>query len=65
MTIPIKEEPKDLHELPSEVCYFCQKNTRYWHLKTNNPVCPMCSKIHRVIQLPNWFKYGKNNDKNK
>ena len=54
MTIPLKEEPKDLQEgfKLYEACYFkCGSKTKYWHLKSNQPVCIPCSKIHWVSEL--------------
>ncbi len=56
MTISIKLEPKDYQEMPREDCYFCNSPTRYWHLGTNNPICPLCSRFHKVKELPNRFK---------
>ncbi len=53
--IPIKKEPDDC-EFGCETCVFCQKITKYWHYRTNNPVCPECSKIHKVFELINWNK---------
>lgn len=54
--IPIQEEPKDLHleRLGLEVCVFCSNPTRHWHVRTNNPVCPDCSKKHKVSELSDW-----------
>lgn len=55
MTIPIKKEPSDC-EFGFECCRFCGRTTLYWHMKTNNPVCPSCSKIHKVSELKNHMK---------
>ena len=55
MTIPIKLEPKDCQEMPREDCYFCNSPTRFWHLRTNNPVCHICCKVHKTSELPNRF----------
>ena len=59
MAIPIEHEDKE--ELAKwgmgletllEHCIFCDKPTPYWHAKTNNPVCPKCSKTHKVGDIP-------------
>jgi hypothetical protein len=54
MTIPLKKEPDDFAEKWGSVerCHFCLKPTRYWHENTNNPVCQTCSKVHKVMELP-------------
>jgi len=56
MSIPIKKEPKDITNLFGciEVCHFCKKRTLYWHENTNNPVCPICAKKHKVAELPDF-----------
>jgi len=54
----VVKEPKDCPFGGIEVCFFCAKPTRYWHLKTNNPVCKECSKSHKVSELKNW-RVGK------
>ena len=58
MTIPTHEEPDDLYEEMRvyEVCVFCRKPTKFWHEKTNNPVCQKCAKTHKVAELHNWRK---------
>jgi hypothetical protein len=38
-----------------EDCYFCNNPTDMWHLNTNAPVCPKCSKIHDVADLDNYM----------
>ena len=55
MTIPVKKEPK-MTPFGFEKCVFCGQTTVYWHLKTNNPICKLCAKIHKVCELINWFK---------
>lgn len=55
--IPIVKEPEDFKILFGlrgvyEVCYFCAKDTDYWHWRTNQPVCPSCAKTHKVAELP-------------
>lgn len=59
MTIPLKKEPKEFQEVPAEGCYFCYRDTRFWHLKTNNPVCRLCATVHKVCELPNWLRKKK------
>lgn len=61
MAIPIKEEPAELYEEFGvyENCVFCGNKTDMWHEKTNNPVCPKCSKTHKVSELTNHFKSSK------
>lgn len=58
MTIPLIKEPDEMYEETHvlELCYFCGRKTWYWHKKTNNPVCPVCAKVHKVAELPNRFK---------
>ena len=58
MTIPLKKEPGVLYEEFKlyEKCFFCRETTKFWHENTNNPVCQKCSKLHKVIELPD---YGK------
>ena len=60
MAIPIERE--DVSELEKwcmgleklvELCEFCRRPTRYWHTRTNNPVCPDCAKSHRMAELRN------------
>lgn len=52
--IPIEKEPdglgNDFRHL-YEHCYFCDTPTKYWHIKTNQPVCQGCSKTHKVSEL--------------
>lgn len=52
--IPTVEEPKEYYEefRTYEKCYFCNDSTRFWHWRTNQPVCPKCSKVHKVAELP-------------
>ena len=35
-----------------EHCYFCSKETSTWHLRTNQPVCTECAKVHKVSEVP-------------
>ena len=58
MTIPTYEEPKDMYGNTHayEVCVFCKKTTKFWHRRTNNPVCRGCAKVHKVAELHNWRK---------
>lgn len=35
-----------------EKCFFCGQSTDTWHVKTNQPVCQDCSKIHKVAEIP-------------
>lgn len=59
MAIPIEHE--NVEELKKwgmglskivESCCFCNTPTRYWHTKSNQPVCPGCSKTHKVSEIP-------------
>lgn len=54
MAIPIEKESKELYKETHcyEQCYFCKKETDTWHMGTNQPVCPLCSKEHKVSELP-------------
>jgi hypothetical protein len=40
-------------EKVQEQCFFCKTPTRFWHMGTNNPVCPHCAETHSVSELPN------------
>jgi len=55
--MPIKIEREDTEELKKwgnsiaeaiEQCIFCGEGTRYWHRKTNKPVCESCAKTHKT-----------------
>jgi len=63
MTIPTVEEDPVMHDYTHvyEVCVFCRKPTKFWHVKTNNPVCRTCAKEHKVEELHNWRKKAINN----
>lgn len=58
MTIPTIKEPEDLYDNFGiyEKCVFCEKTTKYWHKRTNNPVCRDCAKEHKVAELHNQRK---------
>jgi hypothetical protein len=43
--IKIEQEPQELH-CQFENCVFCDKPTGWWHVKTNRPVCKLCSEIN-------------------
>jgi len=55
MAIPISHE-RDLNinsgeylEDPIiEECIFCGAKTRYWHVKSNKPLCPDCAKNNTI-----------------
>jgi len=51
--IPLVEEPKEEYEQCGiyENCVFCGKETKFWHWRTNQPVCKNCSKTHKVKEL--------------
>lgn len=52
--IPLVQEPEDFNiGFPIyECCYFkCGNKTKYWHLRTNQPVCKECSKKHKVSEI--------------
>jgi hypothetical protein len=44
--IKIKREPPGIEGVEIESCYFCKCETRYWHVRTNTPVCPECATTH-------------------
>jgi len=59
MTIPVQHESDEMvAEFGGiiEGCHFCKAPTRYWHENTNNPVCKVCAKSHKVAELPDWGK---------
>lgn len=56
--IPVEHE--DIEELKKwgmglsnivELCHFCHNGTRYWHRRTNTPVCQGCAKTHKVSDI--------------
>lgn len=52
--IPLVEEPKEYFEETRvyENCYFkCGKKTKFWHWRTNQPVCKGCAKKHKVAEI--------------
>ena len=54
MAIPLVEEPKEnFKELGVyEKCYFnCGNSTKYWHWRTNQPVCKECAKKYKVKDI--------------
>lgn len=53
MAIPIEKEPKEFWQefKCHERCYFCNKETNTWHIGTNQPVCSLCAKEHKVSEL--------------
>lgn len=53
--IPLVEERKERFEefRIYEECFFgCGTKTKYWHWKTNQPVCKYCARTHKVSELP-------------
>lgn len=61
MTIPTYEEDPDMYQHTGvyEVCVFCRNPTKFWHKRTNNPVCKSCAKDHKVSELHDWTKKTK------
>ena len=52
MAIPLVKEPKELEYLGIEFCYFkCGNRTKYWHWRTNQPICKKCAKNHKVSEI--------------
>jgi hypothetical protein len=52
--IPLVEEPKEhFREFRVyEKCYFnCGNSTKYWHWRTNQPICKDCAKKHKVSEV--------------
>lgn len=52
--IPLVEESKDryLNFRVYENCYFnCGSTTKFWHWKTNQPICKECAKVHKVAEV--------------
>jgi hypothetical protein len=67
----IKVERENLEELKKwglglervhERCVFCRNGTPFWHLPTNNPVCPDCATAHEDSELPARGKSVQNDD---
>ena len=55
MAIPLLEEPeRHFKEFGVyENCYFeCGNKTKFWHWRTNQPVCKDCASKHKVSELP-------------
>lgn len=59
MAIPIRAEPLHMQSEIAERCTFCATPTRYWHERTNNPVCVECAPKHRVGELTDWTAWAK------
>jgi hypothetical protein len=54
--IPLVEETKEPLSIGLisvyENCYFgCGKKTKYWHWRTNQPICKDCAKTHKVSEV--------------
>jgi hypothetical protein len=52
--IPLVEEPKEHFEefRMYENCYFeCGSKTKFWHWRTNQPICKECAKTHKVSEV--------------
>lgn len=52
--IPLVEESKGSFESFGfyENCYFgCGNKTKFWHWRTNQPICKYCAKIHKVSEV--------------
>jgi DNA polymerase III psi subunit len=51
--IPVVKEPKELYQefRIHEHCFFCGNPTNTWHNGTNQPVCKICAKVHKVSEL--------------
>jgi hypothetical protein len=52
--IPLVEEPKILYQETRvyEKCYFgCGNETKFWHTRTNQPICKSCAKKHKVSEV--------------
>lgn len=47
--IKIVREPAGMEGI--EKCVFCKEPTRYWHKRTNSPVCPECATTHSHEEL--------------
>lgn len=54
MSISIVLDTEDCKE-DNELCIFCQNPTAYWTVsrEINRPVCPVCSLINNVSDVPN------------
>jgi hypothetical protein len=52
--IPLIEEPKEIYKefRTYEFCYFkCGNRTKFWHAKTNQPICKDCAKTRKVAEV--------------
>ena len=51
--IEIEKESEDLYEYFGvyERCVFCGNDTDTWNIKSNQPVCEHCAKIHNEDEL--------------
>ena len=50
--IPTVKEPKEMEFFGIEDCYFkCGNKSRYWHWRTNQPVCNSCAKTRKVSEI--------------
>lgn len=52
--IPLVEEPAEEHRIFGiyENCHFCKTPTKYWHVRTNQPICKDCAKVRKVSEIP-------------
>jgi len=50
--IPLVKEPDHLEYFGVEFCYFkCGNKTKYWHWRTNQPICQECAKKYKVSEV--------------
>lgn len=51
--IKISKEPPIFYTVLKvyELCYFCNKSTDTWNIKTNKPVCHECAKKYKTSEL--------------
>lgn len=53
------QEAFNVSESLVEKCFFCDKETRFWHHSSNQPVCHNCAPRHVVADLPVWKERPK------
>ena len=63
MSIKIIREPRDLLETEPEVCFYCNKVTRYWHATKDVPLCYNCSKRMEEKDIPTKKEWIENHNK--
>lgn len=63
MSIEIIREERELLETEAEICFNCNKPTRYWHATKDVPICYNCSKRLKEKDVPTKKEWINNHNK--